>query len=284
VARFGEIAAALGCAVLVACSFPADYSGTRYQCGPAGECPDGFSCTAGYCEAEEPPASDAGDGARTDAGGGPDDTRADAGDTGPGACASASAFQEDFSTDGEWSIANQAGCAITFVSDQVQMTATLSRCTARTAGTYELDGRVFVQAVKPESGLIKAGFGISYGEVSLVALRVVGGIDLVELPAEGGGQMLVDSFPFDPQLDRFWGFRPDQVSGQIHWETSADGIEWSDHGAYPQSALPADSCVGLEFDAVGTGNAAPFAAFDNLNLPEDPGGPAGSARSRRSPR
>ena len=125
-ARFGEIAAALGCAVLlVACSFSADYSGTRYQCGPSGECPDGFACVAGYCEVQQPPdggGDGGGGGTGIDASGGPDESRADAGGgADPGACPSASALQDDFSTDEAWAITNRSGCSISFDTGQVEV-------------------------------------------------------------------------------------------------------------------------------------------------------------------
>jgi hypothetical protein len=38
-------------ALLGACSFEADYTGSKYRCGGnAGGCPPGFACTGGYCE------------------------------------------------------------------------------------------------------------------------------------------------------------------------------------------------------------------------------------------
>ncbi|HKE14822.1 MAG TPA: hypothetical protein VKB80_08170 [Kofleriaceae bacterium] len=277
-ARFGEIAAALGCAVLlVACSFSADYTGTRYQCGPSGECPDGYACAAGFCEVERAPGADGGgSGSDGGGGGGGGGGGADAGgggtedDAGSRACPSASALRDDFSTDAAWTITNRSGCVISFDTGQVEMSAVGGRCNARTIDSYALDGRVFVQAVDPAGGITKVGFGIFYGEASLVAFRVIGGIDLVVL-LPGGGQSVVDSFPFDPELDGFWGFRPEPGTGLIHWETSADGLEWSDRGLYPPPGLAEDGCVGLEFHAVGTGTTAPSAAFDNLNLPEGTG-------------
>jgi hypothetical protein len=65
VLRSGEIAAALGFAfvlALVGCSFPADYSGTRYRCDPGDECPAGFSCVDGFCREESDGGPDAGEG------------------------------------------------------------------------------------------------------------------------------------------------------------------------------------------------------------------------------
>src|SRR5664279_5542193 len=34
---------------VAACSLSEDYTGTVYQCGPNGECPDQYACVAGYC-------------------------------------------------------------------------------------------------------------------------------------------------------------------------------------------------------------------------------------------
>ncbi len=61
---------------------------------------------------------------------------------------------------------------------------------------------------------------------------------------------------------RFWGFSP--VGDEIVFETSLDGVEWTGQGEYRPAVMP--PCVSLELDAIGTGNRAPFAAFDNLNL------------------
>ncbi len=263
--RFGELAAALVGVILAGCSFPADYAGTRYRCELGDECPPGYSCVAGFCESGGPPAGDGG-GTTADGGGGAGDAgeEGDAGgssDAEPPACPSVSRFKDDFSSDASWEIQNGSSCEIAFVVGQVRMTGTLGRCIARTASEHALDARVSIDAVKPEGGLVKAGFGVSLGDVSIVLLRVVGGLDLVELE-EGAQQKVVESFPFDPMEQRFWSFRP--APDRILFETSSDGIDWIELGEYRPVVLPA--CVALELDAIGTGNPGPYAAFDNLNL------------------
>ena len=263
VRRSGELAAALVCVILAGCSFPADYAGTRYQCEPGDECPPGFSCVAGYCESGGPPAGDGG-GSGADGGDGASDAgQSDAGgaDADPPACPSVSRFKDDFSSEASWVIEDGASCEIAFVVGQVRMTGTLGRCIARTASQHALDARVSIEAINPEDGLVKAGFGVSLGDVSIALLRVVGGLDLVELE-DGSGQRVVDSFPFDQMEQRFWSFRP--VADGILFETSPDGIDWTELGEYRPVVLP--ECVALELDAIGTGNPAPYAAFDNLNL------------------
>lgn len=41
--------------VLGACSLSADYTGTFYQCGADGSCPDGYVCKQEVCIPTEPP-------------------------------------------------------------------------------------------------------------------------------------------------------------------------------------------------------------------------------------
>lgn len=272
-ARFGEnaAAAALGGAVLAACSFPADYSGTRYRCGPAGECPGGFACNDGYCEKSDPPAdgggpdSGGGEGGESDAGGEPD--TGPGGDAGVGDCSrsSAVAFVDDFTTGDAWEITNQDGCAVVFDGSAVQLEAVANRCLARTVDELAFDGRVFVRALNPQQGLVESGFGIHHGDTSLVALRVLSGLELTEL-TDDGTRAVRDSIPFDPALDRFWAVRPGVVDDRIHWETSVDGIEWVERGVYELAGVSDGTCVRLEFDALGTGEPGPVASFDDLNL------------------
>ncbi len=49
--------AALSLAALAACFIDVDYSGTRYRCTDTRECPPGYVCVAGYCEAGSTDAS-----------------------------------------------------------------------------------------------------------------------------------------------------------------------------------------------------------------------------------
>lgn len=265
VRRSGVLAVAAVCAILAACSFPADYAGTRYQCEPGDECPPGQSCVAGYCEGGGPPAGDGG-GTAADAGGDDggdgDGAEGDAGepDAAP-PCPAASSFQDDFGSGRNWDVQDDAGCAIDFPAGQARLSGTDGRCIARTVSQYALDARVSVEAVKPESGLLETGFAIHLGDVSFIALRVVGGLELLELDDEKDGKVL-DTIEFDQTEQRFWAFRPE--GDEIIFETSPDGIDWTGQGEYRPAIMP--PCIQIELDAIGTGELAPFTAFDNLNL------------------
>jgi hypothetical protein len=255
VPRSCELAAAVVGAVLAGCSFPADYAGTRYQCELGDECPPGYACIAGYCESGGPPAGDGG-GTAADAGeDGGDGAEADAGqpDAEP-PCPAASSFVDDFSSGGNWNVQDDDGCAIEFTLGQVRMSGTDGRCIARTASQYALDARVSVEAVKPESGLLETGYAIYLGDVSFMALRVIGGLELLELGDEGEGT-IIDTVAFNGTDQRFWAFR-----------AAGDDIlfEWTEQGKYRPAAMPA--CIQIELDAIGIGELAPFTAFDNLNL------------------
>jgi hypothetical protein len=263
VPRSCELAAAVVGAVLAGCSFPADYAGTRYQCELGDECPPGYSCIAGYCENGGPPAGDGG-GTAADAGedDGGDGTESDAGqpDAEP-PCPAASSFVDEFSSGDNWNVQDDDGCAIEFTLGQVRMSGTDGRCIARTAGQYALDSRVSVEAVKPESGLLETGYAIYLGDVSFMALRVIGGLELLELGDEGEGT-IIDTVAFNGTDQRFWAFRA--AGDDILFETSPDGVEWTEQGKYRPAAMPA--CIQIELDAIGIGELAPFTAFDNLNL------------------
>ena len=252
-------------AVLAGCSFPADYAGTRYQCELGDECPPGYSCIGGYCERGGPPAADGGGGTAADAGGddaGGDGAESDAGQPDADSpCPAASSLVDDFSSGDNWNVQDDDGCSIEFAFGQARMSGSDGRCIARTAVQYALDSRVSVEAVKLESGLLETGYAIHLGDVSFMALRVIGALELLELNDDGDGKIL-DTIAFNGTDQRFWAFRP--AGNDILFETSPDGVEWIEQGKYRPAAMPA--CVRIELDAIGIGELAPFTAFDNLNL------------------
>ena len=48
-----RVASGLIALVAGACSLNVDYTGTLYQCGPAGECPSNYTCVGGFCLPDE---------------------------------------------------------------------------------------------------------------------------------------------------------------------------------------------------------------------------------------
>jgi len=269
VPRLAPSAAALGCAILAACSFPADYSDTRYQCDLATECPPGYACVSGFCERPASGATGDGGGGGRDAGGrdagGDGDGGADP-DAPPGVCPSGSRHTDDFDTGLGWELTLDAGCDLGFAGGEVRMAASVGRCTARTEDLYDLDGRIWIQAVEPEDGELSPAFGVFLGDSSLVSMRTVAGLELVELAATGTDQQQLESIPFDAAEHLFWGFRPDGNDDTIFWETSPDGKTWTVQGEYRPAVYPEGGCMNLEIDVLGIGELGAGAVFDNLNL------------------
>jgi hypothetical protein len=271
VRRYGESAAVtIGCAVLAACSFPADYSGTRYQCeaaGGAGECPPGYACRAGFCEPGQAPGIDGGGGGM-DAGDPADGPNAPP-DAGAGACVRATAFSDDFDSGDAWDTFAVGGCAARFEIGRIRLSSSpglSGACGARSSDLYLLDGLTWIEAVEPGQGSPEPEFGVTIGEEGLFFRRNENGLVLF-VRDEEGDETPIEELPFSSSEHDFWGFRPDKVGG-IAWETSPDAMKWSELGKFYPKESPSEVCMRYEIGMAGSNPTLPIiVSFDNLNLP-----------------
>lgn len=268
--------ATLGCAVLAACSFPADYGGTRFRCdvgGGANECPAGYTCVAGFCEAGAPMIDGGGGGG----GGGDAGDPADANgppDAGVAACTRVSAFSDNFESGAAWDTFEAPGCQTSFEIGRIRLnssTGLAAACGARSTELYHLDERTWIEAVGPGQGSPRPEFGITIGEETLVFRRDQNGLAFVVRDL-AGNESTLDDLPFDPFDHAFWAFSPDEA-GEIAWETSQDAQEWTVQVKFAPKSAPSEECVRYLIAITGTPvQLPPIISFDNLNLPGGPGG------------
>ena len=258
-------AALLG--ALTACSFPADYDGTRYQCvqpGP-GECPDGYECRDGFCEVSAG-LSDAGGGSFTDAGGDRDDasTGVDAGDT--PACESVSGAA-GFANLAAWeTVAAEPGCQIIFNDGTVAMQnleGPLFDCASQSSDWYRLDQRTWVEVLDSNFGFPSPGFGVVIGEQTLLWRNTPDGLLAIERD-DDGFEDVFDGFDYNPVEHRYWGFAPG-IGDVIELQTSPDGANWTTLTDFRPIDDPRENCVTYEISIVEGDEEPGIVVFKSLN-------------------
>ncbi len=259
-------AALLG--ALTACSFPADYDGTRYQCtepGP-GACPDGYECRSGFCEAAQGGA-DAGGGSFTDA----DPTDAstvdgvDAGDDQP--CESVTGAA-GFASLAAWdTVAAEQGCQIIFSDGTVAMQnleGPVFDCAAQSRDQYRLDQRTWVEVLDSTFGSPSPGFGLVVGEQTLLLRNTPDGLLVIERDEEDGFEDVVDGVDYNPVAHRYWALAPG-IGDVIEFQTSPDAVSWTTVTDFRPVADPRVTCVTYEISIVEGAEQPGIVVFQSLN-------------------
>jgi hypothetical protein len=208
------------CASLSGCKLSADYDGTRYRCDESGQCPDGFSCMAGWCESD--PLS------------GPDGGLPDGSSGVPANCGTMAIAFNDFETStidtGRWSYWNDS--PLTVAHEGGQLAFTVPAGAASVSAGYQTrayhrmqDSRGFVEVLPLE---VDSG-------VSFTFTLQTFGRDRWTTTHEGGALVFrmrdalndytLASVPYVAEEHRFWQIR--EQDGTVYWETSADGQAWT---------------------------------------------------------
>ncbi|HTE49571.1 MAG TPA: hypothetical protein VK698_01775 [Kofleriaceae bacterium] len=266
---------------IAACSFPADYTGTRYQCEQAaeGECPAGYECVDGFCEASSAtPDSGGGGGTLTDAGGiRPADASVEVADADPNDCESVTTLEERFESGDGWEITDDnAGCSILFESGLIELhnlSLPIDECAARSRDTYRLDARTWIQTVQAGAGIAAPGFGLQIGEQTFLFRRDEEGLAMVVRDGDAAEEKFGGT-EFDTAEHRFWGFRLGQ-GDVVKMETSSDAESWVEQAEFRPTTDPRTSCIRYEISVAGGTTGPAILAFDNLNA--RPGQPSSSA-------
>lgn len=258
---------------LAACSFPADYEGTRYQCvmpGP-GECPDGYECRSGFCEAARDLPDAGGGGTSADASAKPPPDAA-AGDDASSGCASVTSV-EGLGNGEAWEIsASSADCDISFDEGSVALrnlgTEQLSECAARSRDQYLVDGRTWVEAIDLEPGQLLPTFGVILQDQGVLFRLTPKELVFIERRLNGDemDDFVFGGIPYNPVEHRFWALRGG-VGDTIVLETSPDGDTFSAVSDFRPNAAndPRTTCARYEV-SIRDGFEVPTAmAFQNLN-------------------
>ena len=260
-------AALLG--ALTACSFPADYEGTRYQCvqpGP-GECPDGYECRDGFCEASQG-GPDGGGGSFTDAGDGPPDGSTvggvDGGDDPP--CESV-ASAAGFASPAAWeTVKAEKGCQIIFTDGTVAMQnldGPISDCASQSRGQYWLNERTWVEVLDGNFGIPSPGFGLVIGKQTFLWRNTPDGLLVFERDEEGF-EDVYDGFDYNPVDDRYWAFTPG-IGDVIEMQTSPDAVNWTTLTDFRPIDDPRETCVTYEISIVEGDEKPSIVVFKSLN-------------------
>ncbi len=254
------------------CSFRANFDGTRYRCDQSGECPDGYSCVVGYCEAESPPidASVAADADNPDpdaaAVPGPD---ASVVPTGP--CGTMEMAALDFD-DGTF----DPDLFFTWEDDPATATLTGGELVlgapagATNVGSglwsdeiYRMaSSRAFIEVVSVDESsddYVDFGFGSDYSGY-LIGQRQG---TLYFAVVVDGDYTTLDSIPYSASDHRWWQVR--EEDGRVYFETSPDGTSWTTrHDVALMSGVGPLVAVGVEFWTDDAQPEATAAVFDNL--------------------
>lgn len=260
-------AAVAACVGLVGCSFPADYGGTRYQCmrDAPDECPPGYRCAGGFCEASSP-GSDGGNGAEPDGGGqvDPPDGSSQV-DAAPPDCPGVTSLQDDFSSNTAWDIASDGNCAVEFNGElrlAPQTAIPPADCVVRSSEVYGLDDRTSLQVVSTGTGNPAAAFGLDVAGQTLLFRREVNGLAFVV--RENDVEEIFDGDDFVEAEQRFWAFSVD--GDHLTFEASADGAAWTTLTDFRPRVDPSTTCVRYEISIGGDVSSLAPVVFDNLNI------------------
>jgi hypothetical protein len=208
------------CASLSGCKLSADYDGTRYRCDESGQCPDGFSCVAGWCEAELPSGPD----------GGPDGGPTDV----PAGCGTMAKVFNDFETStidtGRWSYWNDGPLTVAHEGGRLVFTVPAGQSDLgagyQTHAYYRMQGsRAFVEVLPLE---VDSGASFTFALRTLAAGRWYMSYQdgaLVFRMRDAVNEYTLASVPYVAEEHRFWQIR--EQDGTVYWETSADGATWT---------------------------------------------------------
>jgi hypothetical protein len=216
--------------VMAGCTINSDFSDTRYRCDVSGECPGGFACVAGYCEASQ-----------EDAGVDPD-----GGGVSSKKCGTVEMVVEDFEgaeMNGEhWGMWVDQLMLLSVEQRDGQLAFEIPTEIAsvgsgyHTRSWYRFTGsRAFVEVVDAQE---ESDMGLSfhvrapesegggnrwYTEQRAGTLRFWERID--------GRNAQLASVSYDPVAHRWWQIR--EQDGVVYWETSADATTWATHAMMP---------------------------------------------------
>jgi hypothetical protein len=208
-------------ALLAACSLKFDYSSTQYQCGPAGECPPGQSCHAGFCRATS--AEDAG---------GDGDVDGDAAPDGPGAtgrCGTLALLRDSFDAATPW-WDGWADAPVTTTLGSGRLTIALPAGNADLWGgyisrfSYDFTGAQLAATVSQVGGRYTV-LEVRGPEDQKSQLMVENGLLMATVLGVAGGGAKAQAV-YDPLVHRRWRLR--EHAGMTYWEWSTDGTTWQE--------------------------------------------------------
>lgn len=215
------------CAGLFGCKLSANYDDTRYRCDESGQCPDGFSCIQGWCEAV-PPDPD---------GGLPDP------DSGlpplPDGCGTMGIPYNDFEVDTintrRWSYSDDGTLTVAHAGGQLVFTIPAGQAGAGaryyTAPYYRMQGgtaSVEVPPLQVDSGVSFTFRLETHGNERWWINHRDGALTMKWRDVRGD-EYQVASIPYEPDQHRFWRFR--EQDGTVYWETSADGVTYNENAS-----------------------------------------------------
>lgn len=142
---------------------------------------------------------------------------------------------------------------------------------------YDLTGRsvsVEVPGVD-ESGQIHTVFVLDFANDDWIALDHGGGEEPNRLVCRnniGSANATPCSLSYDATQHRWWRFRHDPGPNVVHWETSADGKQWTSHGNYDAGSFSFSGAVISLYSESYDGAVDRMSVsngFDNLNVGAD---------------
>jgi hypothetical protein len=123
-----------------------------------------------------------------------------------------------------------------------------------------------------ESGQIQTTFVLDFANDDWIALEHGSGEEANRLVCRnniGNVDATPCSLSYEAEQHRWWRFRHDAGANVVHWETSADGKQWTSHGNYDAGSFSFSGAVIALYsesyddavDRVSVNNG-----FDNLNV------------------